>query len=142
LNVEPKNCQTIISKTSKSMLLNLTNHPSPRWQTLQYQTAIREYQGIIDLPFPNIPPSYNSKNITDLARSYLYKIQVLQQEHPELTVHLMGELGFTFSLLQMLLKQGVNCVASTSERLTKEQADGTKTIKFEFVQFRKYQLIQ
>ncbi|MFK7903947.1 MAG: hypothetical protein AB8B69_02435 [Chitinophagales bacterium] len=124
------------------MLLNLTNHPSPRWQALQYQTAIREYQTIIDLPFPNIPPNYKGEDITELARSYLYKIQLLQQKHPKLTVHLMGELSFTFSLLQMLLKEGIDCVASTSERLTKEQADGTKTIKFEFVRFRKYQLLQ
>ncbi len=123
------------------MLLNLSNHPSPRWQVPQYQAAIREYQEIIDLPFPNISPTYDSQSVTELACSYLYKIQLLQQKHPELTVHLMGEFSFTFSLLQMLLKEGINCVASTSERLSKEQADGTKTIQFEFVRFRKYQLL-
>lgn len=124
------------------MLLNLSNHPSPKWHEKQRQAAIEAYGEIQDLPFPNIPPNHGIKAVNELAHSYLQKTLQLQKEYPNLTVHLMGELTFTFALLQLLLKEGIPCVASTSERMTTDGEEGTKTIRFEFVRFRNYQLIE
>lgn len=90
------------------------------------------------MPFPNIPPHNDIEEVNELAQVYLQKILQLQKAHPKLTVHLMGELTFTFALLQLLQKQGIPCVASTSDRMSAEGKDGTKVIRFEFVQFRAY----
>ncbi len=123
------------------MLLNLSNHPSSKWHKKQRQTAIDQYGEIQDLQFPNIPPQYNSEEVEKMARGYLHQILQLHEKSPALTVHLMGELTFTFLLLQMLLQSGIPCIASTSERMTQEGENGTKVIKFEFVRFRNYSLI-
>lgn len=123
-----------------TMLLNLSNHPSPNWHTKQQKVAVEKYGEIQDLPFPNIPPHCSSEEVKDLAQDYLQKILILKREQAELTVHLMGELTFTFTLLQLLLKEKIPCVASTSERMTQEGENGTKIIRFEFVRFRNYDL--
>ncbi|MEZ4884817.1 MAG: hypothetical protein R3E32_08845 [Chitinophagales bacterium] len=120
------------------MLLNLSNHPYPNWNKHQHQTAVQQYGEIQDIPFPNIPPEFAPQQVAELADVYLQKIQKLQLDHPQLTVHLMGELTFTFTLVLLLQKQGIEVVASTSERLTTTNEDGTKNIRFEFVRFRKY----
>ncbi len=49
----------------------------------------------------------------------------------------MGELNFTFSLVNKLLERNIKVVASTSNRKTIDTHEG-KIIKFEFVRFREY----
>lgn len=118
------------------MLLNLTNHPSTAWTPLQKQTAEQLYGSIADMPFPNIPPDWTSEQIAALAASYLADIQA---KYPApLTVHLMGEMTFTATLVHLLQKNNTPCVASTSERIVEEKPDGQKVVTFQFVQFRAY----
>ncbi len=116
------------------MLINLTNHPSTKWKGLQLETAKNNYTEIIDLPFPNIPPEATKEEIKKLAKEYLEKIEAYKTP----TVHIAGEMTFTYCLINKLKKRKIPCVASTSKRNIIHEADGTKTMKFEFKQFRPY----
>lgn len=115
------------------MLLNLTNHPSHQWPENQTALALKSYQNVIDLPFPQIAPSLTSAQLDELVGNYFQKVTEL---HPN-AVHIMGEMTFTFRLVQMLKAFGIPCIASTTERVT-EQVGEMKTSKFQFVQFRAY----
>lgn len=115
------------------MLLNLTNHPSSQWSKKQYHHAIELYKEVIDLPFPQISPALDSASLDFLVEEYEHKIR---QINP-IVVHIMGEMTFSFRLVQRLKILGILCIASTTERTT-EQVGNTKTSRFEFVQFRSY----
>ena len=53
-------------------------------------------------------------------------------------VHVMGEMTFVYQFVHLMTEQGVLCVASTTKRIVTNQANNTKTAKFEFIQFREY----
>ena len=72
-----------------------------------------------------------------LATDYVAKI-LTRYSTENLTVHVMGELTFCFSVVQQLKEKGVRCVASTTERIVEETADNKKVTQFSFVQFREY----
>lgn len=114
------------------MFINLSNHPSDQWSESQLKAA-RIYGTILDLPFPNITPTDSCENVYALAEDYLIKIKELNTG----VVHVMGELTFSFALVSLLQKNGIQCMASTSERIV-EVMDGKKIITFNFVQFRSY----
>jgi hypothetical protein len=115
------------------MLLNLSNHPSANWPPEQRDIAIREYGSISDLPFPNIDPTADEAAIQALAKDYCADIKKRKVK----AVHLMGELTFCFALVQLLKKEKINCIASTTHRIAEEK-DGKKITVFQFVRFRKY----
>jgi hypothetical protein len=116
------------------MLLNLSNHPSASWPENQVQLANQAFGAIQDLPFPQIDPNADEDDITELAQKFLSRILEIKPK----AVHLMGELTFTFNLVELLKSHGITCIASTTSRNTQEMPDGTKISKFEFVQFRAY----
>lgn len=116
------------------MLINLSNHPSEKWSDAQRTTAEKDYGTIQDMPFPNINPAATAEEVQALAVKYVLLITLTKAKN----VHLMGEMTFSFALLKMLYGFGINCIASTSERKSVENSDGTKTIQFDFVQFRAY----
>lgn len=116
------------------MLLNLSNHPSTAWSEAQLKAAKAQYGELIDLPFPNIPPTFSRAEVDALAADYEQQVLALSPS----AVHLMGEMTFTCNLVQRLLARGIPSVASTSERRVVEEADGKKTLLFQFVQFRGY----
>lgn len=132
------------------MFINLSNHPSDKWSDEQRQAALALSQSlvmpnalenkqatILDLAFPNIPPAATTQDLIELVEKYAANIN--KQAIPtQSAVHVMGEMTFCFALVQCLQKQGFLCVASTSERNTIENPDGSKTIVFNFVQFRPY----
>jgi hypothetical protein len=78
--------------------------------------------------------------VAQLAESYEAKVRaLLTTECDEKdAVHLMGELTFCFALLTRLQKGGIPCLTSTTQRKTVDNANGTKTVGFDFVQFREY----
>ena len=115
------------------MLLNLTNHPSKQWSEKQYSHAFELYDEIEDLPFPQISPALDSASLDYLVDEYEQKIRLINPT----VVHLMGEMTFTFRLVQKLKLIGILCVASTTARIT-EQIGDTKSSRFEFIQFRAY----
>lgn len=120
------------------MLLNLSNHPSSKWPEGQRQAAIEQYSEIKDMPFPQIPPGVDTDGIRQIVEKYEGHIRKIALENSSLTVHLMGELTFTHLLVNRLQVAGIPCVASTSERIIIEEANGKKTSQFNFIRFRKY----
>jgi hypothetical protein len=122
------------------MLLNLSNHSSTKWGDKQTQTATQKYGNIQNMPFPNVPPAATSEEIKVLANGYVTQIRALAKAEGNQTfaVHIMGEMTLIFRIITSLKRSKIVCLASTSERNTVEHEDGTKTILFEFIQFRTY----
>ncbi|MBQ4163064.1 MAG: CRISPR-associated protein [Parabacteroides sp.] len=118
------------------MFVNLSNHPSKTWSETQKKAA-QQYGQIIDMPFPTISATGDEQYILNLVNDY--KDQILSQFNPSCdVVHVMGELCFSFALVQELKKNGFVCLASTSERVVEEKEPGIKEVKFEFMRFRTY----
>jgi len=120
------------------MLLNLSNHPSTKWPEAQRQAAIEEYREIKDLPFPQIPPVADTDGVRQKVEEYEGRIRKIAAESSSLTVHLMGELTFTHLLVNRLLAIGIPCLASTSECIVFEEANGRKVSQFNFIRSRSY----
>lgn len=126
-------------KFSGIILLNLSNHPHTIWSEHQLQAAREQYGDIEDIAFPVVDPTLDEEGIEQLAGEYLAKIvTVAADKNATPVVHLMGEYTFTFALANKLKAEGIDVVVSTSERQTEMNADGSKTIRFDFVRFRKY----
>lgn len=117
------------------MLINLSNHPSESWEGKQLEAACR-YGDIQDIPFPDIVPQLSHEEICLLADEYAAKIARLARDC-DVTVHVMGEMTFTYAVVSTLKDMGIRCVASTTERIVKE-SEGKRTYTFRFCQFREY----
>lgn len=118
------------------MLINLSNHPSAKWPAEQLAKAA-DFGEIVDIPFPQVSPTGDLAYIQKLAYEYLNQILDLVGDK-KTTVHLMGEMNFTFCMVGLLREHGIPCVASTTQRNVVESADGQKVSVFQFVQFRPY----
>lgn len=118
------------------MLINLSNHPSTKWTPQQKEIALKNYESILDLPFPHIDPSLTLDQVRLLAEEYYLKIRK-EAAQTNATVHVMGEMTFTHQLLLLLKENGIPAVASTTNRIVTEK-DNKKIVQFEFVQFRPY----
>lgn len=119
-----------------SLFLNLSNHPSSHWSEEQFAAA-REYGEIKDIPFPAVDENLDEEGIDALADEYFEKIKEVSDFIP-CTVHIMGEMTFTYALVNKLKEAGYTPVASTSWRDVQIQEDGSKQVKFHFCRFRKY----
>jgi hypothetical protein len=122
------------------MLINLSNHPSSKWSKEQLGSAKNAYSSIVDLVFPEISPFLDLAEIEQIAEDYLIKIKnaLIQSKDDSNAVHIMGEFTFTFNLLEMLKKNNIPAVASTTSREVYEDKDGNKLSKFNFIRFRNY----
>ena len=122
------------------MLINLSNHPSTRWNEKQMNATIEEYGSVKDIQFPNIPPAATTEEVQKMAKDYVQQIRTLakQAENQPFVAHVMGEMTFMYRVVKLLRRSNIKCVASTTERDTIENADGSKTFKFNFIQFREY----
>ncbi|GMU87667.1 MAG: hypothetical protein AMXMBFR48_29080 [Ignavibacteriales bacterium] len=122
------------------MLINLTNHPFDKWEGKQKTEALRIYNTVADLPFPSVNPAWDEHELKAQAGAYIQQCLTIlhgcTDNHK--AVHIMGEFTFTYAVISGLLKAGVECIASTSERLVTEEGNGKKTVTFRFVRFRKY----
>ncbi len=133
-----KNCIKCLNEDNtcvESIFVNLSNHPSCTWQAEQLKAA-EKYGRIIDIPFPSILPDASEKVISKLVDSIVTKVHEYDYKSA-LTVHIMGEMTFTYMMVQRLKSMGIRCVASTTERDVEEH-DGKKTSEFRFVRFREY----
>jgi len=123
------------------MLINLSNHPSANWSSEQL-VAVQVYGSIIDIPFPNVDPAGDEGYIHSLCDKYLQKIYTICRDGAcpvsTVTVHIMGEMNFTFAIVNALQGRDITCIASTTERVTKVE-NGVKSSEFRFVRFRNYQ---
>lgn len=124
------------------MFINLSNHPSDKWPKNQIEAAI-PYGDLLDLPFPDIDPTLDEQSIIAMAHTYAERIKgLIAGEKAEMcVVHLMGELTFCFALAQLLTRDGIACIASTTRRQVFELQNGMKTCRFAFVRFRGYPVL-
>lgn len=118
------------------MLINLSNHPYRYWGTLQIE-ASRCYGNVVDLPFPVVAPDADSQKLQTLAQNCVREILSMGEAN-NITVHVMGEMTLCFMIVKLLKEKGIRCVASTTERKTTYNDDGSKVSEFSFVRFREY----
>jgi hypothetical protein len=120
------------------MLINLSNHPSTDWPSEQKTAAVEQFGEIRDLSFPDVNPDGDEEYIQALAAEYVKKITNCELLNTNVSVHVMGEMTFTFAMVKALQQEGITCIASTTERVSVEE-NGVKTSEFRFVRFRKYE---
>lgn len=118
------------------LLVNFSNHPSRYWDERQ-RKASHKYGKLIDMPFPPISPDADDGELKKLVQDYVQQIVSLA-DSKAITVHIMGEMTFTFMVVTRLKEMGIRCIASTTERKTTYNDDGTKLSEFSFVKFREY----
>lgn len=115
--------------------VNFSNHPTTRWGKKQLEAAL-QYGEVVDFPFPVVSPEMNENDMHRLADKYAE--QLLKVYGAKTTVHIMGEMTFTFMVVTRLKELGIRCVASTTERKVTYNSDGVKQTEFQFVMFREY----
>lgn len=119
------------------MLINLSNHPSPRWSDEQKHAA-SNYGDIVDIDFPSVDPAADSDAIATLAQQYFATVLTHLQANPEPhAIHVMGEMTFTCAFVMLAQARGLTCLASTSSRNVVEYG-GEKHVRFQFIRFRSY----
>lgn len=124
------------------MLINLSNHPSEKWDEKQSALALERYGSVLDIPFPSVNPEATEEEIAMLAKEYFKRVATIFDEcanEPKTNaVHIQGEFIFVYALVTMLLQSGIKCVASTTQRRVEQEKAGKKVSVFEFVKFREY----
>ena len=121
---------------TKKYFINISNHPSTKWGGKQLNAA-RSLGDIVDIPFPAVPPTALEDDIERMAGEVVAK--VLEIGHgTSVVAHVMGEMTLTHAIVNKLSDFDITCVASTTQRISKEMPDGTKQSTFDFVMFRQY----
>lgn len=123
-----------------AFFVNLSNHHSTKWNKGQLDAA-NLLGDIVDIPFPVVDEEADESQIQTLVHEYLQKIHLETEgcSQAKVTIHIMGEMTFTYAMVKALQNEGYTCVASTTKRIVEEHGDGTKTVKFEFCRFRRYE---
>ena len=119
------------------VFINLSNHPTKYWDNTQIEEALK-FGDIVDITFPDIDEAEDEKYIRNQAKIY-YNYILKEYADKDITVHVMGEMNFTYTLVKLLQENGIRCVASTSKRIVKENTDGYKEVYFRFIKFRYYE---
>lgn len=119
------------------MLINLSNHPLETWSEYQMYTAIRQYDKVVDMPFPAVDPKADEAEIVTLADKFTAQCLHLLPKTGTHAVHVMGEMTLAFSIVCKLSNAGIRCIASTTERNV-SVAENKKITEFSFVRFREY----
>ncbi len=119
-----------------AIFINLSNHPAEKWSEAQIEAA-RQYGELQEIPFPNVGPDADAETMKKIVEETLRQVKETA-EGKTATVHVMGEMTLTYALVSKLKEVGIRCVASTTNRDVTENADGTRTSKFNFVKFREY----
>lgn len=147
--LKPKN-------TMKTYLINISNHPSDKWDTSQLSAAKNIAEQIIDIPFPMIDASKDvvytgsyGDIISDLMKknfgrnmSDTMKMFSLVGNPNNTVIHIMGEMSYTHFFVNKLQAMGYDCICSTTDRIVTENPDGSKNVKFKFGCFRKYEKVK
>lgn len=122
------------------MFINISNHPSNRWGKKQLEAAkALTNDGLVgDIPFPTVSATASSSEVISMADSLYSDIM---SKRPD-AVMVAGEFTLTYTIIKLLMQHGVKVVAACSDRCVQEvvNEDGTttKTVNFEFIQFREF----
>ena len=125
-----------MNKEKEKAFVNLSNHPSSDWTDKQLKAAER-YGKVVDVAFPAIPPEADERVISQMADHYVAIVHEMAKDKA-VTLHVMGEMTLTYNIVSLFKSRGIRCVASTSERIVKENSNGEKISLFHFVAFRDY----
>jgi hypothetical protein len=120
----------------KSVFINLSNHPSNNWSPKQCDAALSLAERIMDIPFPNVPPTHSLAAVREMVKGALVQIEdAAPCLWADIVLHVMGEASF---IAQMVLSapEEMELVCSTTERVSVEKEDGTKVSVFTFCKFR------
>ena len=117
------------------MLLNISNHPSHQWSEKQLQAAIADWNGVIDYQFPAVPASASTADVIKMAEGIVEDLHSNESYADVTAILIQGEFSLVINLANML-KGVCEIVVATSERNTILNPDGSKTVKFDFCQFR------
>lgn len=119
------------------MFVNFSNHSSALWGEDQLAAA-HIYGEITDIPFPDIDPSADERQIFEKAALCAEKIAVIKPS----AVLVQGEMTFCFAVVAALKSRGIKALCATTERRTvssvNEREETVKTSTFRFVRFREY----
>lgn len=119
-----------------ALLLNLSNHPYDAWDDAQKQAA-QSYGECHDIEFPQVDPTVDTDQIIQMADKYVDEIAEMSRQY-DVTVHVMGEMTFTYRVVTRLTALGIRCICSTSRRDTYINDKGDKVVSFHFRRFRDY----
>ena len=124
------------------MFVNISNHPSERWANKQREAAIEIGDKIADVAFPNVDPHASSVEVERLVADLVEQVKALVRQTGHIdAVLIQGEMTLVFRTVNALwgvFGEGLFICAACSERNVVENEDGTKTVRFNFVQFRGY----
>lgn len=116
-----------------SCFINLTNHPSEKWEAAQTEAALALAERIEDVAFPAVPPEAAAAEVEKLAEECMARVP------REATLALVqGEFTLAFELVRRLQARGITCLAATSTRDVEDVAGGRRVSTFKFVRFRLY----
>ena len=122
------------------MFINLSNHPSSKWSSAQLENALSMTSDnhVMDIPFPAVPATATTTDILMIADGLHHTVMANKPE----VIMVAGEFTLAYTMIELCLRAGIKVVAACSDRCTKEvvNEDGTttKTVNFEFVQFREF----
>lgn len=119
------------------VFINLSNHPYSTWSEDQLEAA-RQYGELKYLEFPAVNPEWDDNDISDAAGKLIREIREMAPVPEASTLHIMGEMTLTYSLVETFKALGYRCVASTTERHSWTDEQGNKVTSFRFVRFREY----
>lgn len=122
--------------TTQLKFANLSNHPYDRWDESQLKAATEMVKGgeLLMFPFPNVPATATTEQVQQMADGICRDILGMETTH----AMVQGEPTLVKAITDRLIPAGVICVAACSERNSVDNGDGTKTVSFDFVQFRPY----
>ena len=127
----------VIEQNTEKVFINLSNHPYSQWSDSQ-RDAAKQYGKCIDMPFPQIDPTADGREIDAIAKQHIADI-MKYAANGIVTVHIMGEMCFTYRMIKQLHALGIKCVCSTSYRLVRDEGNGKRYVEFHFTQFRDYE---
>ena len=117
---------------TKSGLINLSPFPLEDWPLAQRQAATQAYGEITNWNFPVVSPTLDSQELATLVDDYYRKILAARPN----AVHIIGEMNFTFRLIERLKAVDITCIASVWNG--ENSNDLYDELASEFVQFRVY----
>lgn len=127
----------IEAPAEEKVFINLSNHPKDQWSAEQLDAA-KQFGECLDMPFPQIDPNDDVNQIDAIAKEYIKKIMEYAVSKT-VTVHIMGEMCFTYRMIKQLRALGIRCVCSTSYRIVRDEGNGKRYVEFHFKQFRDYE---
>ena len=127
-------------KPERGVLVNLSGRSYETWSPEQLEATKEFASKVVDVPYPNIPPTASTEELIKIVDSTMSEVM---NYNPK-TVLCGAEMVTTHKFVNNLQRNGIKVINATSERVSHERLneDGTvtKEVKFEFKQFRDYDI--